>query len=201
MKRIMAMVFIGVFLFSGVAFSTVITSQVGVVVSDGTNDPSVRPEILDTLTAGMINTDFSWVHSFLLDGDIISAWLEIDLIDVETDVDPSRTLDLYAGTDISGTFLGSAVGVDQDLGGIWLDLDPAGNGAAVNNVITIDSSLYADLSDGTFEVFGYANSIGNWGSNRAVLTIETAPVPEPATMLLLGMGLIGLTGARRKMKS
>ena len=42
--------------------------------------------------------------------------------------------------------------------------------------------------------------VPRWGAEFTVYSSDS-PVPEPTTMLLLATGLIGLAGARRKMKS
>jgi hypothetical protein len=68
--------------------------------------------------------------------------------------------------------------------GYYLDFD-----------IAEGDSLYFWIQD-----YDFLNSYGNTIDNSGGLTFEVTKIPEPATMLLLGLGLMGIPGIRRFMK-
>ena len=75
-----------------------------------------------------------------------------------------------------------------------------------NSITLVDSSYFViaqDLGIGwigstEFEKLAFGIYNVNWGTNNQIKVIDAQPVPLPASVLLLGTGLLGFLGLRRR---
>jgi len=117
--------------------------------------------------------------------------------------------DILYATDYSHDLLYSidtATGTKTEIGGFGIDVHFYVGMAydEINDTLFLNtlSNLYeVDTSTGMASLIG-DNDFGNIDGLAWYGTVpEPEPVPEPATMLLLGSGLVGLAGFRRKKKT
>lgn len=103
----------------------------------------------------------------------------------------SWTYTLTAGVDSAvWTGLGSVSGLEanaglQGNGGVWEIINPFGD-------VAIDSLVFTSLHN------GIADNAGSQNSDYGVQGISTTATPIPAAAWLLGSGLFGLIGLRRR---
>jgi hypothetical protein len=74
----------------------------------------------------------------------------------------------------------------------------------IPNAIALPYDIYSlaafTLSDDIVDIYGLANNIEIGNGKSYTNPLSQTPVPEPTTILLLGSGLVGLAGFRRKFK-
>jgi len=118
-----------------------------------------------------------------------SLWIHMLDLDRE-DIGFNKYIDNYWGDYFEGQ--GTLIGV-------WSD--PVGGGPGVNLTFTFDQEMLDHLNrQAATGVLGFGfDPDCHYFNDGIELTVSTTPIPEPTTMILFGLGALGI-GLHRRMK-
>lgn len=135
------------------------------------SDPSFTDRVLNT------SATQSWTHNVVA-GNYASAILTFRTAGI---ADIAGPYDIFA----DGVVVGS------------LPLDGFGHIIVETFSFALDPTM---LLDGLVNISFTPNESDSWAIDYSEIVYDGAEVPEPESLLLVGLGLLGLVGARRKLR-